>query len=264
MRRTFLLLSVSLLFLVILAASLGIFVEDLYRDNLLVRAGWYGNDLVTLCLAMPLLVISTILTRRGSLCWALIWSGVLAYTLYCYAFYLFGAAFNSLYLVYVGIIVVSTFGLIFALTSSQIQQIVREVNISKPARTAGILVILVSIMLGSFWIMTSLPFIWSGEVPAMVTAVDHPTNVTGALDLWMVVSFGFLGGVWLLQRRAWGYIIATIWSIKGLLYMSALSAAAIAQFNSGATGDLVQLAIWVPIGLVCFISSWLLLRACPG
>jgi len=259
----FLLISVILLFLVILAASLGIFVEDLYQDNLLVRAGWYGNDLVTLGLAIPLLMISTILTRRGSLRGVLLWLGVLAYTLYCYAFYLFGAAFNSLFLVYVGIVVASTFGLIFALTSSPVQQIARGVNISKLTRIAGILVILVSVILGSFWTAISLGFIWSGKVPAMVTAVEHPTNVTGALDLWMVVSFGFLGGVWLLQRRAWGYIIATIWSLKGLLYMSALSAAAIAQFNMGATEDLVQLAIWVPIGLVCFINSGLLLRACP-
>lgn len=263
MRRSILLLYVALFLFVTLAASFGIFAKDLYQDNLLVTAGWVGNDLVTLSLAMPLLVISIFLTQRGSLRGILLLSGVLAYTLYCYAFYLFGAAFNSLYLVYVGILVTSTFGLLFALTSSQVEQIAHQVTISKLTQTTGILVILVSIVLGSFWIMTSLSFIWSGEVPAMVTAVEHPTNVTGALDLWMVVSFGILGGVWLFQRKAWGYIIATIWSIKGLLYMLALSAAALAQFSSGATEDLTQLAIWVPIGVVCLLSSGLLLRVCP-
>ncbi len=261
--RLFGLLSIILIMLLVIAAGFGLLADGVYRDNLLVTSGWYGNDLVTLILVLPLLVISTILVLRRSLSGALIWAGIMAYALYCYAFYLFGAAFNSLYLVYVAILAVSTFGLIRILTSPQIRHIAHSVNFSIHTGIAGILLILTSAALGSFWIMTSILFLLTGEVPAMVTAVDHPTNVTGALDLWLVVSFGLLGGIWLLQRRAWGYIIAAIWSIKGLLYMSAISAAAVAQYIYGAAENLAQLFIWVPIGLICLVNARLLLQVCP-
>jgi hypothetical protein len=42
---------------------------------------------------------------------------------------------------------------------------------------------------------------------------------------------------------------------------TALFTAAVAQFVWGATDDLTQLALWLPIGVVCLASTWLLLRA---
>ena len=37
-------------------------------------------------------------------------------------------------------------------------------------------------------------YLMTGTVPAMVAATNHPTNVTGVLDLWIVVSFGVWEG----------------------------------------------------------------------
>ncbi len=62
----FVALSAILFTLVALAAGAGVLVEGVYRDNLLVRAGWFGNDLVTLIAALPLLAITTVWARRGS------------------------------------------------------------------------------------------------------------------------------------------------------------------------------------------------------
>ncbi len=72
---------------------------------------------------------------------------------------------------------------------------------------------------------------------------------------------GVVGGAWLWLGRGSGYVIATVWSLKGLLYTPALSAAAVAQFVWGATDDLTQLARWLPIGAMCLVATWLLLRA---
>ena len=259
--RGFVALSALLCALVALAAGAGVLVEGVYRDNLLVRAGWLGNDLVTLVAALPLLAIATAGARRGSPRAALAWSGVAAFTLYDYAFYAFGAAFNGLFLVYVGILVASTFGLILVLSSPAVRRVAHEVELGERTRWVGVLVIAVSLALGGFWVATSAGFLWTGEAPPMVAAVEHPTNVTGALDLWLVVSFGLLGGAWLWQGRGWGYVIATVWSVKGLLYMPALSAAAVAQYVWGAADDLMQLALWLPIAAICLVATWLLMRA---
>lgn len=264
MPRGFWVVSTLLLALAALAAGTGVFVDGAYRDNLLVRAGWYGNDLVTLVLAWPLLAASTVWARRGSPQGALVWCGVAAYLLYDYAFYAFGAAFNGLFLVYVGIMVTATCGLVLAIASPLVRRAAGEVRLGPWARWVAVLVVAVSLALGGFWVATSASFWWTGVAPPMVAAVDHPTNVTGALDLWFVVSSGLLGGVWLWHGRGWGYVVATVWSVKGLLYMPALSTAAVAQVAWGATNDLAQLALWLPIGAICLACGWVLLRTRVG
>jgi hypothetical protein len=251
--------SFVLLGLMGIAALSGVLVPALYKDNLLVKSGWIGNDLVTLFLVLPVLVLSISLLRRGSLKGLLVWGGVALYALYCYAFYLFGAAFNSLFLVYVAILIAASFGLIQLLTLPEIKKIISTVALPQKTRYLAGLMIFISLSLGAYWIAMTVQYFWTGNPPALVTAVDHPTNVTGALDLWMVVSVGLLAGFWLWQQKPWGYVVGTIWSIKGGLYMTALSAAAIAQYISGAVADLFQVAIWAPIGLLSFFIAWRLL-----
>ena len=256
-------ISVSLILFTGAASGWGLFGANLYRDNFLVRSAWYGNDLVTLLLAVPLLTIAYILDRKQSPRGTLLWLGMLAYTFYNYAFYAFGAAFNQLFLTYVLILVLSTLGLIQGLTSSDIKVVLRSVAVGRVHRAVGIFIIVVSLILGSFWIAISASYVWTGQLPEMVIAVEHPTNITAVLDLWLVVSFGLIAGVWLWRRWAWGYVIAGIWVIKGSVYMIALSAATIAAYASGAIEDLSQLGLWVLIGVGSVISSLLLLHSLP-
>lgn len=243
------------------AAAVGLAVEGVYRDNALVEAAWRGNDLVTLFLAVPLLAGAIARARQGSRRALLISLGVLAYAVYNYAFYLFGAAFNHLFLLYVGVLASSTLGLIDGLTSRDIRPEEGRIVAERPDRLTGWLIIAVCLFLGLFWITTSVQFIFTGEVPAMVTATGHPTNVTGALDLWMVVTFGVLSGTWLLREEAWGFVFSAVWTVKGAVYMTALSAATISGFLTGTTDSLVQLAVWIPIGVVCVAGAAILLRA---
>ncbi len=257
-------ISLFLIIFTIVASGWGVFGANVvYRDNLLVRSAWNGNDLVTLLLAVPLLSIAYILARKQSPRGIVLWLGMLSYTFYNYAFYAFGAAFNQLFLVYVMILMLSTLGLIQGLSSSDIKVILRSVIIGRVHRMVGIFIIAVSFILGSFWVAISASYLWTGQLPVMVIAVEHPTNITAVLDLWLVVSFGLLAGICLWWRRAWGYVISAIWVVKGAVYMTALSAAAITTYASGATKDLSQLGLWVPIGAGSLISSILLLRSLP-
>jgi hypothetical protein len=83
------LLSLIITILTFVAAVGGLVIQDLYRDNLFVTSGWFGNDLVTLVVALPILIITLILSVRGSQRAQLVWLGMLNYTLYNFAFYLF-------------------------------------------------------------------------------------------------------------------------------------------------------------------------------
>jgi hypothetical protein len=65
-RRTAARLSVAVVLLMALSSGAGLFAHDLYRDNALVAARWYGSDLVTLGVAAPLLGIALLGAWGGS------------------------------------------------------------------------------------------------------------------------------------------------------------------------------------------------------
>ena len=76
--------------LVAIAAGVGFFIDDLYRDAPVNAAQAVGQDLITLVVALPTLVISAILALRGSRRAHLVWLGVLVYLVYTYLTYALG------------------------------------------------------------------------------------------------------------------------------------------------------------------------------
>jgi hypothetical protein len=97
--KTVFVISSLIALLAAIASAGGIFLKTLYNDNNFVKAAWYTNDIITLTVAVPLLVIAMILSVKGSQHWQLIWIGLLGYMFYNFAFYLFGAAFNIFFLI---------------------------------------------------------------------------------------------------------------------------------------------------------------------
>ncbi|MBN1858815.1 hypothetical protein JW848_06375 [Candidatus Bipolaricaulota bacterium] len=248
-------LTVVIALLLAIASGIGLFSEAIYRDNLLVASSWRGNDLVTLFVALPILLAALLLSSRGSLRARLVLLGMLDYVLYNYAFYLFGASFNSLFLVYVALLALSIFALIFGLAGIDAKQLANRFRERTPARWISAYMFLVALFLGGFWSALSLQHVFGGQVPAMVIATGHPTNVTGALDLSLVVSINLLGAIWLWKRRPWGYVVAAIANVKGAVYMLALSSATWSAVSAGASDGAGQIILWGVIGVGCLAST---------
>ena len=111
-------------FLAAIAAGVGFFVEDLYRDAPLNAAQAVGQDLVTLVVALPVLVISAILAlRECSMRAHLLWLGAIGYMVYTYASYALAIRFNALFLVYVALLGCSLYALIGGLATTDLARI---------------------------------------------------------------------------------------------------------------------------------------------
>jgi len=242
------------------ASASGLLFPDLYRDNAIIASSWWGNDLVTLFLATPLFLGVLWASRTGSVRAQLVWMGLLAYSLYNGAFYLFGAAFNGLFLVYVAVFALSAFALVFGLSALPVRTLADRISTRLPARAIAVYMVGVGVLLGGFHGVTSLRFLATGDVPGMVTTLGLRTNLIGALDLSMVVSVALVGGVWLWRGSVWGYVLAVLWNVKGALYMTALSAATYSTVAFGPAQDMTQLILWVPIGVGSTAVSAVLLR----
>jgi hypothetical protein len=100
-------LTAALAVLMVTQSMLGLIFQREYRDVEWIRATWFGNDWMTLVVAVPLLISGLLMKRRGSAQGMLLWLGVIAYAVYNYAFYLLGAALNAFFPLYVLALVLS-------------------------------------------------------------------------------------------------------------------------------------------------------------
>lgn len=197
-----------------IAAATGLFVPSLYQDNAFVKTAWHGNDWVTLLVVVPTILL--VMSRAGSNYKArLVWMGLLGYMVYNYAFYLFGAVYNKIFLVYVLIFSLSLFALISGLSS------LAKCEINFTGKTRGWIVAYLTMIVVVLCMVEVIPnfvYIFSGIIPDTITLTDHPTAVVYALDLSLVVPVSALAIVMLLRRQFWGYVLAAIMLVKGATY----------------------------------------------
>jgi hypothetical protein len=128
--------------------------------------GWYrydtpigalsfkAGDLITLFLAIPVLIVSFVLYRQGSMRGGLLLTGALAYFLYTYISLGFGATYNNLFVVYILIFSASLFGLILALTSFDLQSLPAHFAETLPRRATFLVVS--GIILSLIWLALSI------------------------------------------------------------------------------------------------------------
>ena len=252
-------LSIIVTFLAATASAVGLFSSDLYRDNSIVEAAWAGNDWVTLVIAVPVLLTALLFSWRGSLRAQLVWLGMLDYMLYNYAFYLFGAAFNRFFLVYVLLFTLSMYALIFGLVKMDTADIGQE-GVGKTAvKFISGFMLIEALGLTTVYLIQSLNFVTTGQLPSILAIVDHPTSVIFALDLSLVVPVLLLGAIWLWQGRAWGYLLAVIANVKGAIYLFALAASSYTAAQVGAAEAGSQIPLWLTLSMGSLLASLLLL-----
>jgi hypothetical protein len=252
-------LSTLIAILATFASAGGLFLKGLYRDNLLVMSAWKGNDLVTLFIAVPILVVAIMLARQGSQRAQLVWMGMLDYMLYNYAFYLFAAAFNWFFLIYAALLGLSIFALIFGLLSLQVDTIAQRFWFRAPVKWVVSYMLLSAIGLSVVYLAQSIRFITTGQLPAIVTRTNHPTSIIFALDLTLLIPVMILGAIWLLQRQPWGYVLAGILTVKGPLYTLVLTAGSIWAANSGFSDIATEIPVWVFLTVFGLSANILLL-----
>jgi hypothetical protein len=253
--RTAFILSIAVVILMTIASAGGLFIDGLYRDNLWTSSQLRGSDLVRLVAAVPLLAGALVFMRHGSRRALLVWLGLLWMTVYDYAFFVFGAAFNEFFLIYVALFTLSMLALLFALPKVDAQEIKREFEASAPVKWISAYMLFIAVFLGGMWIAQSLSFVASGVVPQSIQDSGHPTGVVYALDLSLLVPGMVLGAIWLWQRRPWGYVLGVMMMVKGTVYPLALVGMTIFSANSGVPDAWDMGVFWIAFALVSLIAS---------
>jgi hypothetical protein len=235
-------LSAILAGLLATASGAGLFVDDLYQDPAPVAAMFRGYDLIALVIIAPLLAVTLLPALRQSVRAQLLWTGGLAYAVYHSALYVFGTKFNDIFLAHVAVFSLSVFAFGLAIANLDVPGIARRFSDRTPARSIAAILLLLAATLAVFWIAPSIRFAIKGEIPVESSELIVPTATTHlgwVLDLSMLVPAYALAGILLWRRAAWGYVLAAVVLVGGLVQQIDYVTALVFQANAhipGASG----------------------------
>jgi hypothetical protein len=225
--------------------------SGLYRyDTVTLASQVIAQDHVTLFIGVPLLILATILARRGSLRGRLLLAGTLAYFLYTYTSYAFGLAYNALFLVYVALFALVLFAFVLALMALDIPTLPESFSPRLPRRLIALFLFTLGAFLLTAWLERIVSAALANQSPYGLET--NTTLVIQVLDLGLIVPVSLLGGILLWRRRPWGYLLSSIILIDGLTYFLALLAMIIGETLAGvqmSTGETAVVLLLVFFGL---------------
>jgi len=254
-------LSAMLAALMVVQSVLGRVYPGQYRDAQWIRLTWFGNDWFTLAVAVPLLVVSLLLSRRGSVRGLLLWLGTLGYGAYNYAYYMLGAALNAFFPLYVAALVVSVASLVLALSRIDVARVAVSFRPKTPVRLVGGYLVFVASGLSSVWMATWAAYVFAGR-PTPVE--PEAFKLVAALDTAIMVPALALGGVLLWRRNAWGYVVAAIAGVQGSLYLLVLSINSVVEVLRGLGEAPRELPLWGTLAATTAAVTLLLLANARG
>lgn len=242
-------------------ALLGLLIPGAYRDAEWIRATWFGNDLVTLAVVVPVLLVSMLSAYRGSARGRLVLLGTLAYGVYNYAYYLLGAALNAFFALYVAAVILSAGALILGLVRTDAASMAEKFAPRTPARMVGGYYVFVAIGLSLIWLGMWAAYAFAGRPTPVETEAFH---LVAALDMTLLVPALAVGGVLLWRRAPWGFVIAATAGVQSSLYLLVLSvnsAVAIMRELVAAPGEL---PVWGMLLVLTLAATVWLLKSVGG
>jgi hypothetical protein len=225
------------------------------HDTPIGATGFTAADVVTLFLAIPLLVISFVMYRRGALKGGLLLSGVLSYFLYNYTSMGFGAAYNNMFLAYTLIFSASMYGLILALLSFDLETLPSHFGPGLPRKGIGIFLIVSGVILSLIWlVLTIIPALLASKAPP--EAYYYTTFTTGVIDVGIVAPALLLAGVLVRRGTPFGYLLASTMLIFTCILGVNLTAGGIVQVTKEVITAGQAMAFTVPFVILSLIAVW--------
>ncbi|WP_147534797.1 hypothetical protein [Bacillus marasmi] len=239
--------------------TISIYGKGLYEnDSVAMAVQARAQDVVTLCLGIPLLSLSLYLSRKNSLRGRLLLTGTLGYFLYTYAVYTFVAMYNSFFLVFVALMSLSFFAFVLAMMSFDVVAVKNAFSIKLPVLFIATIMILLSVAVGMMWLGKILPPLVNGTP---TEGLEHYTTlVVQGIDLGIIIPVSILGAVLLIRKQPYGYLLTTVLYMKIITLLTALTAMIIGQALTGVSMGAAEIIIFPVFNLLAIYCLYLILK----
>jgi len=211
--------------------------NGLYRfDALFIGAGFLGQDVITLIIAVPALLLTSWRARsKGRIYWLVFRLAVTAFFAYIYGTMALGAAYNELFLLYAATLSAALFSLVLSARElhARLFAIWPLVAQSLPRNASATLLLICGSFTGLIWALPLIAGLIGGTPPPYL--FHATTKVTEALDLAIIVPSSGLAAVLILQNRLDGYVLSIpLFGLLALLFPT-ITASTISQLRAGVT-----------------------------
>lgn len=217
-----------------------------------------AQDYVTLFIAIPLLVLSLFLARKGSLKGRFLLAGTLGYFLVTYLFYLIMGMYNPLFLAYTSLMGASFFAFIMTLQSFDLNELPTLFPTNTPRKFPGIFLIFNALAIAFLWLSAVIPPLLDGTI--YPKSLEHYTTlIVQGMDLGLLLPLAAVSGFLLIQKKPLGYLSGPVYLVFLSLLMTALTAKIIGMGIMGY--NIIPVIFIIPtINLLAIICSLLILR----
>jgi len=246
--------------LTLVSCLISISYNNFYQDGAWANAQWLGQDIVTLLLALPLLLISFHKgIKKEHEKWTMVYAGILLYYAYTYSFFMFVANLSILYLFHLPIFSLSVIGLFMICTKLFNQNLEYSFQKSK-----------LKVIIITYLIMISLMilFIWLNDIFAHLSNPEHVSDTPNgeapliiySLDLAIIIPLMISAAVLLYKKSTLGYILSGIILTKTSTLGFALMAMSISLYVQNLNPDIFLILLWSIIGIIGSTLSILYLK----
>jgi hypothetical protein len=251
-------LSGGIAILMVVASVVGLLVNGLYPDDPWAREALRGGDLTTIAFAAPVLAASILLARRGSRAAQAVWLGALAYSVYDYAYYVFGAEFNDIFVLHIALFSLSIAALVLVIANIDVETIATRFRGMQGERFIGGFLAVVGAVLGSLWVILAIRFSVTGELIAGLPR--EGVHLVFAIDTSLLAPALVISGILLWKRTPRGFVFGTAMAVMGVLYQVNLLTAGLFQSVAGVPGVKAFPAEGVVLATGFALATLMLLR----
>jgi hypothetical protein len=189
------------------ASASAVFVPGILSGPAVAQGNLRGTALIVLVVGMPLLAVSMWFTSKGSARGLVVWVGTVVYIGYQAVMFVFATPFDSLFLVFVGMLSLSIWSLIFLATDIELGVFGRRFGEGLPARRIAIYLAIMAVLNALVWLRAILPAIASPDPDSFLEGSGLITNPVYVQDLAVWLPLMIVGAWWMWNRKVKGYLI---------------------------------------------------------
>jgi hypothetical protein len=218
-----------------------------------------GWDVLTLFVAVPALIACVVPVARGSLRGRLIAAGILGYLVYQYLMYAVFWALGPLFPAFVALYPLAAAGIVWIVSTIDLPALPGRFSDRFPRRSIAIFCGVMALQLVAMWV----PRIATGLSGDLASAglLGTPTLAVQALDLGIIVPLALATAVFAWQRRPVGYLLAAVFSVKGVTMSGAFVAMLVSAWIVEGTLDVGPFILFSVATLVAGVIAVLVMRS---
>lgn len=180
-----------------------------------------AQDYITLILAIPLLLFSFYLSKKGGLAARIVLSGVLLYFVLTYMFYIGIALYNEMFLVASVTLFASLYAFILNLLSFDFYLVKSAYSSTRDIRKASIFLIIIAVMMIMLWLSVILPPMFDGTFYPLELK-HYSTLIVQGYDFGIFLPLAIISGVLGLKEHKYAYVFVPTYCVFLIVLMSAL------------------------------------------